>query len=135
MSHHLKEIRAEGLPAPMGHYSDAVLAGDTLYITGLTAHDPSGALVGNEDVAMQSRRVFENLGRVLAAAGGKPDDVARVTVYMRDISQRAAMNAARKEFFGDHRPASTLLGVSALVEPEVLIEVDAVAIVSTERHH
>lgn len=131
MSHHLKQIRAEGLPAPMGHYSDAVLAGDTLYITGLTAHEPSGALVGNEDLAMQSRRIFENLGRVLAATGGKPDDVARVTVYMRDISQRAEMNAARKEFFGDHRPASTLLGVSALVEPEVLIEVDAVAVLQS----
>jgi 2-iminobutanoate/2-iminopropanoate deaminase len=68
---------------------------------------------------------------VLAAAGSKPDDVVRVTVYMRDVTQRAAMNAARKDFFGDHRPASTLLGVNALVEPEVLIEVDAVAVLES----
>ncbi|HVS50546.1 MAG TPA: RidA family protein [Candidatus Dormibacteraeota bacterium] len=94
----------------------------------LIGSDQSGALVGAGDVGEQSRCLFENLGRVLAAAGSKPDDVARVTVYMRDITERAKMNAARKDFFGDHRPASTLIGVSALVEPEVLVEVDAVAV-------
>lgn len=128
MSDHLKQIRVEGIPAPLGHYSDAVLAGDTLYITCLTASDSSGALVGKGDVGMQSRCIFENLGRVLAAVDAKPDDVVKVTVYMRDITQRTKMNAARQEFFGDHRPASTLLGVSALVEPDVLITVDAVAV-------
>ncbi len=131
MSHHLKQIRVEGMPEPMGHYSDAVLAGETLYITGLIASDQSGELVGARDVGEQSRRLFENLGRVLAAAGGKPEDVARVTVYMRDITERAKMNAARKDFFGDHRPASTLIEVSALVEPEVLIEIDAVAVLTS----
>jgi 2-iminobutanoate/2-iminopropanoate deaminase len=119
MSDHLKQIRVEGLPAPMGHYSDAVLAGNTLY-TAATAHDQTGALQG---VAM-----FENLGRVLAAVGCGPSDVAKVTVYMVDVNERAKMNAARQEFFGEHRPASALVGVNALVHPDVLIEVDAVAV-------
>jgi 2-iminobutanoate/2-iminopropanoate deaminase len=112
----------------MGHYSDAILAGETLYITGVTAHDQTGALQGHGDVGEQSRVIFENLGRVLASAGGGPGDVAKVTVYMVDVKERAKMNAARRDFFGEHRPASTLLQVSGLVEPEVLIEVDAIAV-------
>jgi 2-iminobutanoate/2-iminopropanoate deaminase len=127
VSHHVKQIRVEGLPAPMGHYSDAVLAGNTLY-TAATAHDQTGAIRGVGDVAEQSRAMFENLGRVLAAVGCGPDDVAKVTVYMVDVKERAKMNAARQEFFGEHRPASALVQVSALVHPDVLIEVDAVAV-------
>jgi 2-iminobutanoate/2-iminopropanoate deaminase len=127
VSDQLRQIRVEGLPAPMGHYSDAVLAGNTLY-TAATAHDQSGAVQGVGDVAEQSRAMFENLGRVLAAVGCEPGDVAKVTVYMVDVNERAKMNAARKEFFGEHRPASALVGVNALVHPDVLIEVDAVAV-------
>lgn len=133
MADHVKPIRVEGMAVPMGHYSHVVLAGDTLYISGVIAADQTGALVGVGDVATQSRRLFENLGTVLAAAGGKPSDVAKVTVFMRDVRERAKMNAARQDFFGDHRPASTLVEVAALVDPEVLIEVDAVAVVESRQ--
>lgn len=124
----LRVIRAEGMAKPMGHYSDAVLAGDTLYLSGLIATDEHGSLVGPGDVGAQARQVFKNLGLVLEAAGASPGDVAKVTVYMRDVTQRQQMNDARRAFFGDHRPASMLLQVPALVEPEVLIEVEAVAV-------
>jgi 2-iminobutanoate/2-iminopropanoate deaminase len=86
---------------------------------------------GVGDVAEQSRATFENLGRVLVAAGGGPSNVAKLTVYMVDVKERAKMNAARQKFFGEHRPASALIQVSALVEPEVLIEVDAVAVLES----
>jgi reactive intermediate/imine deaminase len=127
-SQHLQLIRVQGLAPAMGHYSDAVLAGSTLYITGVTAHDSAGDLRGQDDVAEQSRQIFENLGLVLSAAGASPGDVARVTVYMVDVRERAKMNAARRDFFGEHRPASTLLQVSGLVEPEVLVEIEAIAV-------
>lgn len=126
---HVKSLRVAGLAEPMGHYSDAVLAGDTLYVTGLIGADESGALVG-ADVGAQARRMFENLGLVLAAAGATARDVARVTVYMCDVTQRLEMNKARAAFFGEHKPASTLIQVAALVEPEVLIEMDAIAVLS-----
>jgi 2-iminobutanoate/2-iminopropanoate deaminase len=131
MSTHLKILEPEGLAAPMGHYCDAVIAGDTLYISGLLPTDASGALVGAGDVGEQARCVFENMGRLLSAAGCGPADVARTTIYMRDIGERLQMNAARKEFFGEHRPAATLIEVSGLALPEFLIEVDAIAVLAS----
>ena len=126
----LRVIRAAGVAEPMGHYSDAVLAGDTLYLSGVIATDENGALVGAGDLAAQARAVFNNLGRVLEAAGASPRDVVKVTIYMCDVSERLKMNEARRAFFGDHRPASMLLQVPALVDPGVLIEVEAVAVLT-----
>jgi 2-iminobutanoate/2-iminopropanoate deaminase len=128
MTHHLKGIRAEGLSEPVSHYTDAVLAGKTLYISGCVAFDAGGNLIGRGDVVAQARQVLANIGRVLAAAGATPADVARVTVYLRDVDDRPKINPLRQEFFGEHRPASTLVEVSALVHPDLLIEIDAVAV-------
>jgi 2-iminobutanoate/2-iminopropanoate deaminase len=113
----------------MGHYSDAVLAGQTLYVSGCLPFDESGALVGAGDMAAQSHQVFDNLGLVLKAGGCGPADVVEARVYIRDMGERLKMNQARQQFFGDHKPASTLVEVSALAHPEALVEVDAVAIV------
>ncbi len=125
---HIEMIRAEGLPEPISHYADAVLAGNTLYISGAVAMDENGAVVGKHDVVEQARQVFRNIGRVLEAAGGSASDVVKVTVFMRDVDDRAKINPVRKNFFGDHRPASTLVGVNRLVDPDLLLEIDAVAV-------
>ena len=124
MSH--RELDVEGLPEPISHYADAVLAGDTLYVSGIVPVDAQGAVVG-DDVAAQARHVFDLMGRVLAAAGGTPGDVAKVTVYLLDIDDRPRINPVRQAFFGDARPASTLVEVSRLAVPGALLEVEAVA--------
>jgi 2-iminobutanoate/2-iminopropanoate deaminase len=118
-----------GLAEPISHYTDAVRAGDTVYISGLVATDGRGQVVGVGDVVAQARQVFHDLGLVLQAVGGAPADVAKVTVFMRDAGQRPAINPIRQEFFGAHRPASTPVEVSRLVHDDLLLEVEAVAIV------
>jgi reactive intermediate/imine deaminase len=125
----VRTLRVAGLMEPISHFSDAVVAGETLYVSGLVATDEHGNVVGVGDVVEQTRQIFRNLRRILDAAGAKPSDVAKVTIFMRDVDQRPLINPVRKEFFGEHRPASTLVGVSALVRPELLLEIEAVAVV------
>ncbi len=128
---HLRLLRVPGLPDPISHFSDAVLAGDTLYISGLVANDEDGNVVGEGDPAVQARQIFRNLALVLDAAASGPEDVVKVTVYMRDVSQRPLINPVRQEFFGSHRPASTLVEVSRLVRDEFLLELEAIAVLGT----
>jgi len=124
-----QEYRVEGLPEPFSHYTDAVRAGDLLFVSGCVALDTNGELVGEGDVVAQARQVFSNIGLCLAAAGASFADVVKVTTFLTDIADRARVNPVRQEFFGDARPASTLVEVSALVLPEFLIEAEAVALV------
>jgi 2-iminobutanoate/2-iminopropanoate deaminase len=124
-----QEYRVDGLPEPFSHYTDAVRAGDLLFVSGSVSIDAEGSVVGVGDVVAQARQVFENIGRCLAAAGASFADVVKVTTFLTDIHDRARINPVRQEFFGDARPASTLVEVSALVLPEFLIEVEAVAVV------
>ena len=124
-----KEFRVDGLPEPFSHYTDAVRAGNLLFVSGCVALDAGGKLVGEGDVVAQARQVFENIGLCLTAAGASFADVVKVTTFLTDIGDRAAVNTVRQEVFGAARPASTLVQVSALVLPEFLIEVEAVAVV------
>jgi len=124
-----EEYRVEGLPEPFSHYTDAVRAGNLLFVSGCVAVDTNGKLVGEGDVVVQARQVFENIRLCLAAAGASFADVVKVTTFLTDVEDRARINPVRQEFFGDARPASTLVEVSALVLPEFLIEVEAVAVV------
>lgn len=126
-----EEFRVEGLPEPFSHYTDAVRAGNLLFVSGCVALDADGKLVGEADVVAQARQVFTNIGLCLTAAGATFADVVKVTTFLTDIEDRARINPVRQEFFGNARPASTLVEVSALVLPEFLIEVEAVAVLST----
>ena len=122
-----REITAEGLAAPISHYADAVLAGDTLYVSGIVPVDADGEVVGGDDVVAQARQVFAIMARVLAAAGAEPADVVKVTVYLLDIDDRPRINPVRQEFFGAARPASTLVEVSRLAVPGARLEIEAIA--------
>jgi 2-iminobutanoate/2-iminopropanoate deaminase len=124
-----KEYRVDGMPEPLSHYTDAVRAGELLFISGVVPVDGEGRLVGGEDVVAQATTVFESLGRVLSAAGAAPGDVAKVTVFLTDVDDRARINPVRQAFFGDARPASTLVEISRLAVPGAMIEVEAVAVV------
>src|SRR6184192_3560720 len=121
-----EEIRVPGLAEPISHYTDAVRAGDLLFVSGCVPIDGEGNLVGGDDVVAQARQVLANVGAVLAAAGASFADVAKVTVYLTDVADRAAINPVREEVFGETRPASTLVEVSALAIPGAKLEVDAV---------
>ena len=125
-----EEIRVPGQPEPISHYTDAVRAGDLLFVSGCVPVDSEGKLVGGGDVVAQTRQALENVGRVLEAAGVTFADVAKVTVYLTDVDDRPRINPARREFFGETRPASTLVEVSRLAIPGAKVEIEAVAIVS-----
>ena len=122
-----REVSVEGLADPISHYADAVVAGDTLFVSGIVPVDAAGELVGGDDVVAQARQVFAIMERVLAAAGAKPADVVKVTVYLLDVDDRPLINPVRQEFFGSTRPASTLVEVSRLVVPGARLEIEAIA--------
>jgi 2-iminobutanoate/2-iminopropanoate deaminase len=121
-----QEFKVEGLAAPLSHYTDAVRFGDILFVSGLTAHNSEGKLVGGADAAAQTRQILVNLKRVLETAGATMADVLKVTVFLTDINDRAAINPVRQELFGSARPASTLIEVSRLALPEMKVEIEAV---------
>jgi reactive intermediate/imine deaminase len=121
-----KEVMVEGLAPPISHYCDAVRFGDLLFISGIPPTDPSGNVVGGDDVAAQARQVFRNMKLVLDAAGAGFGDILKVTVYLLDVGDRARINPVRKEFFGAARPASTLIGVNELAIPGMKVEIEAV---------
>jgi 2-iminobutanoate/2-iminopropanoate deaminase len=120
-----REFAVDGLAEPLSHYTDAVAAGDTLYISGIVPVDADGNVVG--DGVAQARQVFNIMRRVLAAAGAQPADVVKVTLYLLDVDDRPLINPVRQEFFGSARPASTLVEVSRLAVPGARLEVEAVA--------
>ncbi len=124
-----EEIRVPGQAEPISHYTDAVRAGDLLFISGCVPVDGEGRLVGGDDVVAQARQVFANVGSILEAGGATFADVVKVTVYVTDITDRVRINPVRQELFGDARPASTLVEVSALAIPGAKLEVEAVALV------
>jgi 2-iminobutanoate/2-iminopropanoate deaminase len=125
----MRRIRLAGqLAEPISHYTDAVEAEGFLYISGMLPVNAAGELVGGGDVIRQSEQVLDNVGAVLRSAGATFDDVVRVGVYVRDMADRERINTVRRRYFGDSRPASTLVEVSALAHPGAVVEIEAVAI-------
>lgn len=121
-----REYRVEGLSEPISHYTHAVRHGDLLFVSGLAPVDAAGKLVGGDDVVEQTRQIFANLAKILAAAGAAPGDVLKVTVFLTSIADRSRINPVRQEFFGAARPASTLIGINELAIPGMKIEIEAV---------
>ncbi|HEV7611786.1 MAG TPA: RidA family protein [Steroidobacteraceae bacterium] len=123
-----QEYRVQGLPEPLSHYTDAVRHDNTLYISGVVGMDESNKLAEG-GVVGQARQIFRNMQKIFDAVGGNIGfkDVLKVTVYMLNVNERSAINPVRKEFFGEHRPASTLVGINALALPGLQIEIEAVA--------
>lgn len=122
-----EEIRLDELGPPISHYTDAVRFGNLLYISGVVSWDADGNVVGKGDAAAQTRKIFEIMGKILEAAGCGFADVLKVTVFMRNMEDRPKINPVRQEVFGDSRPASTLVEIAKLVDPDLLLEIEAVA--------
>lgn len=126
------EMRVPGLGEPLSHYTDVVRFGDLVFVSGCAAIDAANHVVGEGDLPAQTRKVFENLDLALRHAGADFSDVLKVTVFMTDISRRAEVNEVRREFFGKAFPASTLIEVSALALPGLLVEIEAIAGIESE---
>ena len=128
MATHREEIRVPGMPEPISHFTHVVRAGRLVFVSGCVATDAEGRTVGSMDVIAQARQVHENIKRCLHAAGATFADVCKVTVFLKDVADREKVNTVRKEYFGAHRPASTLLEISRLVRDDLLIEIECVAV-------
>ena len=128
----LELINPDGLPTPESYTQVVAATGSRMvFVAGQVAEDAEGDLVGPGDLAAQARRAFANVGRALAAAGARPEQVARITIYVVHYrpDYLPVISEARIATFGAHKPADTLLGVETLAEPGHLIEVEAIAVV------
>jgi enamine deaminase RidA (YjgF/YER057c/UK114 family) len=128
----LECINPPDLPTPPTYSHVVVATGSRLvFIAGQEPEDEQGNLVGPGDLSAQAHQVFANVGRALVAAGARPDQVAKITIYV--VGHRpeylSVIEEARVEVFGEHKPADTLVGVETLSQPEYLIEVDAFAVI------
>ncbi len=130
-----KGFNAPGVVKPFGIFSSAAWQppGRVLHISGHVSQDVDGNIVHEGDMAAQTRRVLENIRGILAGVGGTMADIQKVTVYVTDMARLMDIHAVRAEFFAPPYPASTLVQVSALVRPEYLIEIEAVAVIPEDR--
>src|SRR5438105_5194910 len=114
-------------------YAQAIQVGPRLYISGQRSHDMEANCVGEGDFELQVRTTFANLDRVLASYGAQKEQIIQTTVYVKDL-RRYFNDIARlhAEYFGEHRPTSTVLGVVDLALPPQLVEIAAIVIVSAQ---
>ncbi len=117
-----------------GNYAQAVRAGNLLFISGQLAHDPEGNLLGEGDFAAQAEATWANMDLVLQRFGAARTDIADVTVYVIDLRANFdATAAAGARYFGEHRPAMTIVGTDALAFPTQLVEISATAVLPGAR--
>ena len=133
MSAHREEFMVPGMSEPVSHFTHVVRAGRLVFVSGCVATDAEGRVVGGDDVVAQTRQVHENIKRCLAAAGATFADICKVTVFLRNIGDREKVNTVRQEYFGAHRPASTLVEISRLVRDDYLVEIEATAVLPERR--
>lgn len=125
-------MNPEGLPLPRGSYSLVAIAqpGRMVFIAGQTASDPQGNVVGIGDVRAQTRYVIEKIQRAVEAAGGTMSDVVAMSVFTTDVRYHRDINETRREILASNFPTSTMVQVVALARPELLLEINATAVIA-----
>ena len=113
-------------PAP-GTWSNCLKVGETVYVAGLTARDRNLEPAGGGEYE-QARLIFERIAHLVTAAGGDMGDVVKLNIYLTRIEKREEIWRARREFFEGAFPVATLVEVSALAQPEILVEIEAIAV-------
>lgn len=125
-------IRAPGVPdGPPGSYTACKKVGNMVFISGTVAWDANLKPLGGNDAYEQSKIVLGYIKKLIEAAGGCMDDITRITVFVTDIRHQPAFWRARKEFFSGDFPCSTLVQVTSLFLPELLVEVEGTAIIGS----
>jgi len=122
-------LNPQSLSVPTGYSHVAeVSSSRTIYIAGQVAFDKSGSLVGKSDFAAQATQVFENLKLALAAVGATFDNVVKVNTYVTDMSQIQTLREIRAKYYEKNAPASTLVEIGSLANPDLMIEIEAIAV-------
>ena len=116
---------------PIVGYSRAVKFGNQIWVSGTTATDSNGNIVGKGDAAAQTRQIVANIPSALAAAGARLSDVVRTRIFVTDMTQWEAIGRAHGEAFGDIRPAATMVEVRRLIDPDLLVEIEVEAILGS----
>jgi 2-iminobutanoate/2-iminopropanoate deaminase len=130
----VKRTNPPPLSKPTGYTHVVEVSGPakTVYIAGQIAFDKDGKVVGAGDMKAQAEQVFKNLQAALDAAGAKFSDVVKMNTYITDMAKAPAVREVRARFFGETTPASTLVQVAALARPELMLEIEVIAVVAAK---
>ncbi len=123
----MKSVATNNAPQAIGPYSQAIVTGNLVFCSGQIPLDPATMEIVGESITEQTNRVFQNLSGLLEAAGSNLGQVVKTTVYLKNMSDFAAMNEEYARHFGDHRPARAAVEVARL-PTDVLVEIDAIAV-------
>jgi 2-iminobutanoate/2-iminopropanoate deaminase len=124
----LQPIQTDRAPIPRGPYSQAIRAGETVYVAGQIPVDPQTNQIVEGDAAVQARQVLENIKAILEAAGVSMDRVVKTTIFLADVNDFAAVNAVYAEYFTDTLPVRSTVAVAALPGGGAKLQVDAIAV-------
>lgn len=123
----VQRVTLDDILEPVSHYCHVVEANGIVWVSGLVGMKADGSIPA--DTAAQFDIALADMDKCLKAVGANVSDVTKVRIFVTDIADRAAINPARQAYFGDHRPASTLVEVSALVDPRMTVEIEAEAVI------
>ena len=123
----VERLMLDELMEPVSHYCHGVRSGNVIWVSGMVGCTADGEIP--DDVVDQFRIAMDAVDAVIRAAGGNEKSWVKVRIFLTDINDRARINPIREAYFGEHRPASTLLEVSALVDPRMKVEIEAEAVV------